>query len=99
MLLNFPKIFKVENSNGLNFLFFILFRINEINKDLEKEIPLLIKSNVISAVGDRKSPMTVADVAVDTDFIDATGAQIPEEFIYTNHGPDYEINEKVFACC
>ena len=70
------------------------FRINEINKDLEKQIPLLIKSNVISAVGDRKSPMTVADVAVDTDFIDATGAQIPEEFIYTNHGPDYEINEK-----
>ena len=38
--------------------------------------------------------MTVADVAEDTGFIDASGAEIPEEYVYTDHGPNYEINEK-----
>ena len=36
----------------------------------------------------------VGHVAEDTGFIDASGAEIPEEYVYTDHGPNYEINEK-----
>ena len=81
---------KLKEQNANNFQ----FRINEILKDIENEIDSLIEKGIIKAIGDRNSNMTVADVAEDTGFIDASGAEIPEEYVYTDHGPNYEINEK-----
>ena len=63
-------------------------------EDIENEIDSIIERGIIKAIGDRNSNMTVADVAEDTGFIDASGAEIPEEYVYTDHGPNYEINEK-----
>jgi len=81
---------KLKEQNANNFQ----FRINEILKDIENEIDSIIERGIIKAIGDRNSNMTVADVAEDTGFIDASGAEIPEEYVYTDHGPNYEINEK-----
>lgn len=84
---SFASKLKEQNADNFN------FRINEILKDIENDIDTLVEKNIIQAIGSRKSTLTVADVAEDTDFVDATGAQIPEEFVYTEYGPKYEINE------
>ena len=81
---------KLKEQNASNFI----FRINEIKKDIENEIDTLVMNNLIKAIGNRKSSMTVADVAEQSNYVDAIGAKIPKKFVYTDHGTNYEINEK-----
>ena len=86
---SFASKLKEQNSDNFN------FRINEILKDIENDINNLVETNVIQAIGSRKSSLSIVEVAEDTNFIDVTGAQIPEEFVYTDHGPNYEIHEEI----
>ena len=71
------------------------YRITEINKDISKDLPELITNGTIVAVGDRKSSLTIEDIAKSNEMVTGAGKPISKYDLYSKRGEDLEINEVV----
>jgi len=69
------------------------YRINEINKDISRDLPELITSGIIVAIGSRKSSLTIEDVAYSNNMLTGAGKPISKYDLYSERGENLEINE------
>jgi len=68
-------------------------RITEIDKDISRDISTLITNGTIVAVGDRKSSLTIEDIAKSNEMVTGAGKPISKYDLYSKRGEDLEINE------
>lgn len=71
------------------------YRITEINKDISRDTSKLITDGIIVAVGDRKSSLTIEDIAKSNEMVTGAGKPISKYDLYSKRGEDLEINEVV----
>jgi len=70
------------------------YRIVEIEKDITRDLPTLIKEGIITAVGSRSSSLSLEDVALHNNMMTGIGEPITELDLYSKKGRQLEINEK-----